>query len=224
MQPTRDAGVQVELGGDLPDTAAAPMTGRGELIGVIAALLVLVLAFGSVVGAGLPIGTALVGLGVGVGRADRPGRARPTSAPPHPPWPPWSRLGVGIDYALLLVTRHVEYLRQGHDVAESAGRAMATAGRSVVFAATTVLVSLLGLRLAGLSTYSTLRLRHRHRGGRRAGGLADAGPGLLPVRRPTAAPAPGTPLPRAGDDAADGPLGPPRRSSAAPVGRRRGLC
>jgi RND superfamily putative drug exporter len=59
---TRAAGLQVELGGDLPDTAAAPMQGRGELIGIAAALLILVLAFGSVVGAGLPIGVALPGL------------------------------------------------------------------------------------------------------------------------------------------------------------------
>ena len=154
VQPTRDAGVQVELGGDLPDTAAAPMSGRGELIGVIAALLILVLAFGSVVGAGLPIGTALVGLGVGsAGLTILAGTMDvSTSAPTVATM---VGLGVGIDYALLLVTRHVEYLGQGYDVAESAGRAMATAGRSVVFAATTVLVSLMGLRLAGLSTYST---------------------------------------------------------------------
>ncbi len=64
-------------------------------------------------------------------------------------------LGVGIDYALLLVSRAVELLRAGHDVRSAAARATATAGRSVVFAAATVLVSLVGLRLAGLSTYST---------------------------------------------------------------------
>ena len=64
-------------------------------------------------------------------------------------------LGVGIDYALLLVTRHVEYLRAGHSVADAAGRAAATAGRSVVFASSTVLVSLMGLRLAGLPVYSS---------------------------------------------------------------------
>src|SRR5258708_5606920 len=65
VAPTRPAGLQVELGGDLPDTAAAPIKGRGELIGIIAALLILVLAFGSVVGSGLPVAVALVGLGVG---------------------------------------------------------------------------------------------------------------------------------------------------------------
>jgi putative drug exporter of the RND superfamily len=154
VQPTRAGGLQIELGGDLPDTAAAPMTGRGELIGVLAALLVLVLAFGSVVGAGLPIGTALVGLGVGSGGLAILAGTMDVSTS-APTVATMVGLGVGIDYALLLVTRHVEYLRQGHDAAESAGRAMATAGRSVVFAATTVLVSLMGLRLAGLSTYST---------------------------------------------------------------------
>jgi putative drug exporter of the RND superfamily len=62
-------------------------------------------------------------------------------------------LGVGIDYALLLVTRFAEFLGAGHDKVEAAGRAVATAGRSVVFASATVLVSLLGLKLAGLPTY-----------------------------------------------------------------------
>jgi len=154
IRPTQDSGIQVELGGDLPDTAAAPMTGRGELIGVLAALLILVLAFGSVVGAGLPIGTALVGLGVGSGGLTILAGTMDVSTS-APTVASMVGLGVGIDYALLLVTRHVEYLRQGYDVAEAAGRAMATSGRSVVFAATTVLVSLMGLRLAGLSTYST---------------------------------------------------------------------
>jgi RND superfamily putative drug exporter len=64
-------------------------------------------------------------------------------------------LGVGIDYALLLVTRHVEFLRAGFDKREAAGRAVATAGRSVVFAGATVLVSLMGLRLSGLPVYSS---------------------------------------------------------------------
>jgi putative drug exporter of the RND superfamily len=154
VQPTRDAGLQVELGGDLPDTAAAPMTGRGELIGIVAALLILVLAFGSVVGAGLPIGVALVGLGVGSGGLAILAGTMDVSTS-APTVASMVGLGVGIDYALLLVTRHVEYLRQGLDGAEAAGRATATAGRSVVFAATTVLVSLMGLRLAGLSTYAS---------------------------------------------------------------------
>ncbi len=151
---TRDAGLQVEFGGDLPGTAAAPMNGYGELIGIVAALLILLLAFGSVVGAGLPVSVALVGLGVGSGGLALLAAAMDVSTA-APMVASMVGLGVGIDYALLLVTRHVEYLRQGHDVPEAAGRAAATAGRSVVFASATVLVSLMGLRLAGLSTYSS---------------------------------------------------------------------
>jgi len=151
---TRADGLQVELGGDLPDTAAAPMSGHGELIGIAAALLVLVLAFGSVVGAGLPVGVALAGLGVGAGGLTVLAGLTDVSTS-APTVASMVALGVGIDYALLLVTRHVEYLRRGLPVEEAAGRAVATAGRAVVFAAGTVLVSLMGLRLAGLSTYSS---------------------------------------------------------------------
>ncbi|MET1058176.1 MAG: MMPL family transporter [Nocardioides sp.] len=151
---TRDAGLQVEFGGDLPGTAAAPMDGYGEIIGIVAALLILLLAFGSVVGAGLPIGVALVGLVVGSGGLTLLAATMDVSTA-APMVASMVGLGVGIDYALLLLTRHVEYLRQGYDVPEAAGRAAATAGRSVVFASATVLVSLLGLRLAGLSTYSS---------------------------------------------------------------------
>ena len=154
---TVDAGYQVELGGDLPDTAGEAFGGAGELIGIGLALLILVIAFGSTVGAGLPIGVALAGLAAGTGGITllastmRVSTSAPTVAS-------MVGLGVGIDYALLLVVRHVENLRLGDDVLEAAGRAVATAGRSVVFAAATVLVSLMGLRLGGLSTYDSFGL------------------------------------------------------------------
>ncbi|GAA4722445.1 MMPL family transporter [Pedococcus ginsenosidimutans] len=154
VAPTRATGLQVELGGELPESAVAPMEGRGELIGIVAALVVLVLAFGSVTSAGLPIGTALVGLGIGSAGITLLAAAADVSTA-APMVATMVGLGVGIDYALLLVTRLVEYLRQGLPVAEAAGRACATAGRSVVFAASTVLVSLMGLRLAGLPVYSS---------------------------------------------------------------------
>ncbi len=148
-----DAGFQVALGGELPDTAAAPMTGHGELIGVVVALVLLVLTFGSVVAAGLPVSVALVGLGIGSAGITLLAAVMDVS-PSAPTVASMVGLGVGIDYALLLITRHVEFLRSGLSVRESAARAAATAGRSVVFASATVLVSLLGLRLAGLPTYS----------------------------------------------------------------------
>jgi RND superfamily putative drug exporter len=154
---TIEDGYQVELGGDLPDTAGEAFGGTGELVGVGLALLILVIAFGSAVGAGLPIGVAVAGLAAGgsgitlLAATMDVSTAAPTVAT-------MVGLGVGIDYALLLVTRHVEHLRAGEDVVEAAGRAVATAGRSVVFAAATVLVSLMGLRLGGISTYDTFGL------------------------------------------------------------------
>ncbi len=154
VAPTREAGVRVELGGELPDTAAAPMKGQGELIGIVVALLILVLAFGSVVGSGLPVAVALVGLGVGAAGITLLAAVMDVS-PTAPTVATMVGLGVGIDYALLLVTRHVEFLRAGHEKREAAGRAVATAGRSVVFASATVLVSLMGLKLAGLATYDS---------------------------------------------------------------------
>ena len=150
---TLEAGYRVELGGELPNTAAAPMDGRGELIGVGVALVVLVLAFGSVVAAGLPIAVAMIGLGIGSAGVTLLAATMDVS-PTAPTVATMVGLGVGIDYALLLITRHVEFLRTGLSVPEAAARAEATAGRSVVFASATVLVSLLGLRLAGLPTYS----------------------------------------------------------------------
>jgi putative drug exporter of the RND superfamily len=154
VEPSRDAGLQVEMNGAVPESAAAPMEGRGELVGIVAALLILLLAFGSVVGAGLPIGTAVAGLAAGSGGLTLLAQVTDVSTA-APTVATMVGLGVGIDYALLLATRHVEYLRAGHDVVESAARATATAGRSVVFAGLTVLVSLMGLRLARLSAYSS---------------------------------------------------------------------
>ena len=154
VTPLRDAGLQAELGGELPSQTESTMKGTGEIVGVIAALVILVVAFGSVVAAGLPLAVALMGLAVGsagvtllAGTMDV-STAAPTVAT-------MVGLGVGIDYALLLVNRHVEFLGQGLPKHEAAGRAMATAGRSVVFASVTVLISLMGLKLGGLPVYAT---------------------------------------------------------------------
>lgn len=152
VQATRDAGVQVEFGGDQPATAAAPIKGHGELIGVGAALLILMLAFGSVIAAGLPIVVALGGLAVGSAGVTLLAAVTDVSTS-APIVASMVGLGVGIDYALLMVSRFTENLRAGHGIPDAAGMSVATAGRSVVFASLTVLVSLLGLGLAGLATY-----------------------------------------------------------------------
>ena len=148
-----DAGYRVEFGGELPGTATE-LQGRGELIGIAVALLLLVIAFGSVLAAGLPIAVALGGLAAGsFGITILAGQMHvSTSAPTIATM---VGLGVGIDYALLLVTRHVERLRAGVSPVEAAATATATAGRSVLGAGLIVLVSLMGLRLAALPTYDS---------------------------------------------------------------------
>jgi putative drug exporter of the RND superfamily len=152
-QPSRDTGLTVELGGQVPENVSAP-SGTAELIGVGAALVILLLAFGPVVAAGLPLAVAGVGLGVGAGLIGLLAAVTDVS-PTAPTIASMVGIGVGVDYALLLVTRHVEGLQAGLDVVTAAARATATAGLSVVFAGATVLVSLLGLRLAGLPVYSS---------------------------------------------------------------------
>ena len=154
LASTAAHGLQVEASGDLPESAATEMSGRGEIVGVVVALLLLVVTFGSVVSAGLPLMVALFGLAVGSAGVTLLAAVMDVSTA-APTVATMVGLGVGIDYALLLVTRHVENLREGYDVRRSASRATATAGRSVVFASATVLVSLMGLRLAGLPVYSS---------------------------------------------------------------------
>ncbi len=155
VQPYREAGLQVELGGELPGTATGTMKGVGELIGIAVALLVLLLVFRSVVAAGVPILLAVAGLAVG--GAGVTVLAGLISVTPYAPTiATMVGLGVGIDYALLLLTRMLEGRRSGLSVVDSAARAGATAGRSVVLAGCTVLVSLLGLKLAGLATFGAM--------------------------------------------------------------------
>ena len=126
-----------------------------ELIGVGVAIIVLLLAFGSVVAMGLPIVTALMGIfvgaaGVGVLSAfmDVPEFSLILCT--------MIGLGVGIDYALFIVTRHRQHLHEGMSVEDAAGTANATAGQAVLFAGTTVVIAILGLFLAGLPAISAM--------------------------------------------------------------------
>jgi RND superfamily putative drug exporter len=137
------AQLQVALGGQAIEQAAKPSLGAATLVGLLAAMIVLFITFGSFVAMGLPIITALLGLGTGIGLAgllshviDMPSFATELAA--------MIGLGVGIDYALFIVTRFREnYLLDG-DLQESITAAMDTAGRAVLFAGTTVIIALLG--------------------------------------------------------------------------------
>ncbi|MEU7872661.1 MMPL family transporter [Dactylosporangium sp. NPDC049140] len=151
--PLQREGVQVEFGGQVAENISAP-SGTAEAVGIVAALLILVFALASVVAAGLPLVVAVAGLGIATAvialleRATDISNTAPTVAT-------MVGLGVGIDYALLLVARHVEGLRRGLTPRAAAAEANATAGASVVVAGLTVLVSLFGLKLATLPVYSS---------------------------------------------------------------------
>src|SRR3984957_1607396 len=152
--PARADGLQVALGGTVPENAVLTSS-LTDGIGVFVALIVLILVLRSLVAAGLPLVVGIAGLGAGtsvtllLARGIEISTEAPTVAA-------MVGLGVGIDYALLLVARHVEGLRAGLSPVQAAELAARTAGSSVLIAGLTVVVSLLGLQLSTLETYSTI--------------------------------------------------------------------
>ncbi|AQT76883.1 MMPL family transporter [Streptomyces sp. fd1-xmd] len=141
--------LRIEMGGNLFYAFSDPDGGTSELIGLLAAAAILFLAFGSLVAAALPIGMAVFGLTIGV--ATMTVLAGVTDVPAFAPvLGSMVGLGVGIDYALFVLARHREYLARGLAPHEAAGRAVATAGRPVVFAGGVVVVSILGLAVANV--------------------------------------------------------------------------
>ncbi|HEY7012537.1 MAG TPA: MMPL family transporter, partial [Streptosporangiaceae bacterium] len=147
MQDARSAsghGVAFSLGGDVVDLAETPYGGPTEGVGVIAAAIVLLIAFGSLLAMGLPVVTALFGIGCGLALIALLGHVFP--APSFSPIVAGMiGLGVGVDYALFIVTRFREALRGGEEPQKAVVTAMSTAGRSVLTAGATVAIGLLGL-------------------------------------------------------------------------------
>ncbi|GAA4229094.1 MMPL family transporter [Actinomadura meridiana] len=136
--------VEIQLGGAAVDVAETPGGGPSEGIGVLAAIVILLVAFGSVLAMGLPILTALFGIGSGLSLIMLLGH--PLPAPSFSPIvAALIGLGVGIDYALFIVTRYREETHAGNDPEEATVTAVATAGRAVLFAGTTVVIALMGL-------------------------------------------------------------------------------
>ncbi len=147
-------GYQVELGGQMPENIASP-GGTAELVGIGIALLILFLAFGSFVAAGLPIGVALVGLGIGSGGISLMAALADVTTI-APTLASMIGIGVGVDYALFIVTRHRDALARGLSVPDAAAEATATAGQSVVFAGGTVLLALSGLLFTGVPNFRAM--------------------------------------------------------------------
>lgn len=143
-QEAADEGLQVELGGTAVAATEAPALHLSEAIGVAVAAVVLFLAFGSLAASLLPIATALVSVGTAYAGIVLLGHIM-TVADFAPMLGMLIGLGVGIDYALFIVTRHRRGLRRGLSVDEAARNAVATTGRAVVFAGATVCVALLGM-------------------------------------------------------------------------------
>jgi uncharacterized membrane protein YdfJ with MMPL/SSD domain len=137
-------GLTFSLGGDVIDQAETPYGGSSDGIGVGAAAIVLLIAFGSFLAMGLPVLTAVFGIGSGLSLIALLGHVFP--APSFAPIiASMIGLGVGVDYALFIVTRFREYLRAGVAPEEATVRAMRTSGRSVLTAGTTVVIGMMGL-------------------------------------------------------------------------------
>ena len=145
--PARAAGFTVEFGGDA--MAALPTGDATEGLGVVVAAVVLVIAFGSLLAAGIPLLTALVGVGIGMAGILVAARWLDLNSN-TPVLALMIGLAVGIDYALFIVSRFRHELGGGRDPEEAAGRAVGTAGSAVVFAGLTVIIALAGLTVIGI--------------------------------------------------------------------------
>jgi RND superfamily putative drug exporter len=146
-QDARKAGLTVEIGGDALQTV--PHTGTTEIIGIAVAAVVLVITFGSLVSAGLPLLTALIGVGIGVSAITALASALDLGSTTST-LAMMIGLAVGIDYALFIVSRYRAELAEGRDHEEAAGRATGTAGSAVVFAGLTVVIALVGLSVVNI--------------------------------------------------------------------------
>lgn len=141
-------GVTLALGGTLAEKAETPPQGSSEGVGIVAAAVILFIAFGSLVAMGLPIVTALLAIVAGTALSKLVGYLVPA--------PDFTviiavmiGLGVGIDYALFIVTRYKESLADGDDPETATVKAITTAGHAVLFAGTTVVIALIGLIVMG---------------------------------------------------------------------------
>jgi putative drug exporter of the RND superfamily len=153
--PGKSAGMQVSAGAYVGQKLSKPSTHLSEVVGLIAAVIILLFTFGTVVAMGMPIITAIIALVSGlsvIGLLSQVIQVPTTT----PALATMIGLGVGIDYGLFIVTRHRQFLAEGFDPDESIARANATSGGAVVFAGSTVIIALLSLVVAGIPLVTTL--------------------------------------------------------------------
>jgi len=154
-QPARDAGIKVSAGGYLGQQLSSPSTGLSEIIGVLAALIILLFAFRTFVAAPLPVTTAIVALACGLAIVGLAGNAIdvPSIAPTLGIM---LGLAVGTDYSLFIISRHLRFLEEGVEPDESIARSIGTSGSAVVFAGSTVIIALLCLYFSGIPLVRSL--------------------------------------------------------------------
>ncbi|MFE8972977.1 MMPL family transporter [Streptomyces cyaneofuscatus] len=158
VKPLRSAGVEVEYGGPLGELARPEPSDRtSEAIGFGVAVIVLLIGFGSLLAAVLPLITALVCALCGLALLGLLAAAA-TFATVSPTLATMIGIGVGIDYALFLVTRHRQNLIDGQDPVTAAGNAAATSGHAVLLSGCTVIIALSGLWVSGIGFIGKLGL------------------------------------------------------------------
>ncbi|MBY3985646.1 MMPL family transporter [Rhodococcus fascians] len=149
------AGLQMSVGGDA--AAVEQHLPLGELIGIGVAIIVLAITFGSLLAAGMPLLTALIGVGIGVLGITVVSAFIDLSSTTSV-LGTMLGLAVGIDYALFIMSRYQSEIRQGHSLENAAGRAVGTAGSAVVFAGLTVIIALAGLAICGIDFLTQMGL------------------------------------------------------------------
>ena len=154
-EPATKAGLQVGVGGYVGNAVSNPDVDLSVIVGIVAAIIILLFTFGTLVSMGLPMVTALVGLVAGISGVYLLGQLVdvPTIGPTLAIM---IGLGVGIDYALFMVSRHRQHVGMGLDYKEAASRATATAGGAVVFAGSTVILALLCLAVVKVQILSAM--------------------------------------------------------------------
>ena len=156
-KPAQAAGIGVETGGQLGQKVSKPSTESSELIGIIAAMVILTFTFGTVVAMLLPIFNAILALATTLAIIRILSHATTVSTV-APTLATMIGLGVGIDYALFIVTRHFRGMGDGLELRESIARATATSGGAVVFAGGTVTIALISLAVANIPLVTTMGL------------------------------------------------------------------
>jgi uncharacterized membrane protein YdfJ with MMPL/SSD domain len=156
-KPAQKVGITVAAGGNIGTTLSTEESETSEVVGIIVAMIILSLVLGSLVAMGMPILTAVLGLGAALSLVGLLGHLMsiPTSGPTLATM---IGLGVGIDYALFLVTRHQEQLNDGMAINDSIANAVATSGSAIVFAGGTVVIALISLYVAGIPLVTSLGL------------------------------------------------------------------